>query len=201
MNRSTRQTAARPSARFAPVNRLLLALFVALLPTPVLATSPVVPTLPVSAIEPGQTALVRTVFAGDSIETFTAEIVGVLPGGRVEGDVILARATDPRVIRTGVAQGMSGSPVYVNGRLIGALSSGWAFSKEPIFGITPIGEMLAVLDQPDTPTLETVGPTGVLAAVAQPPPRQSAREPPPQRQRAQRRQRRQRIRRARRRSA
>lgn len=143
------------------MNRLLSALLVALLSTPVLAAAPVVPTWPTSALQPGQKALVRTVFVGDSIETFTAEIVGVLPGGRAEGDVILARATDPRVERTGVAQGMSGSPVYVDGHLIGALSSGWAFSKEPIFGITPIGEMLAVFDQPDTPTNETVGPTGV----------------------------------------
>jgi hypothetical protein len=143
------------------VTRLLP--FLALLLVPVLAraAAPVVPVAPVSTLHPGQQALVRTVFVGDSIETFTAEIVGVLPGGRAEGDMILARATDPRVILTGVAQGMSGSPVYVDGRLIGALSSGWAFSKEPIFGITPIGEMLAVLDQPDADTDESVGPTGI----------------------------------------
>jgi hypothetical protein len=121
-----------------------------------------VPTAPVSSVRPGQKALVRTVFAGDSVETFDAEILGVLPGGRSEGDVILARATSPRVERTGVAQGMSGSPVYVDGKLIGALSSGWTFSKEPVFGITPIGEMLAVLDQPDLPPGDgTPGPVGV----------------------------------------
>src|SRR5262245_38406702 len=115
------------------------------------ASSSSVPTLPPEALRPGQKALVRTVFTGDSAETFEAEIVGVVPGGRAEGDLILARATSPRVERTGVAQGMSGSPVYVDGKLIGALSSGWAFSKEPIFGITPIGEMLSVLDEPETP--------------------------------------------------
>ncbi len=143
------------------MNRLLSVVWLALLPTPVLATAPVVPTLPADALRPGQVATVRTVFAGDSIETFTAEIVGLLPGGRAEGDVILARATDPRVERCGVAQGMSGSPVYVDGKLIGALSSGWAFSREPVFGITPIAEMLAVLDQPDAPSNETAGPTGL----------------------------------------
>ena len=155
------QTSRRGSARFRDVKRLLP--FLALLLAPVLAraAAPVVPVAPVSSVHAGQQALVRTVFVGDSIETFTAEIVGVLPGGRAEGDMILARATDPRVILTGVAQGMSGSPVYVDGRLIGALSSGWAFSKEPIFGITPIGEMLAVLDQPDADTYESVGPTGI----------------------------------------
>ena len=127
-----------------------------------LAAVPNVPTLAPDALRPGQIATIRTVFVGDSIETFEAEIIGVLPGGRADGDVILARATSERVIRTGVAQGMSGSPVYVDGKLIGALSSGWQFSREPIFGITPIGEMLAVLDQPETANPEgTAGPTGV----------------------------------------
>jgi hypothetical protein len=123
---------------------------------------PSVPTTPPSELRPGQKAVVRTVFAGDSAEAFEAEIVGVVPGGRAEGDLILARATSPRVERTGVAQGMSGSPVYVDGRLIGALSSGWAFSKEPVFGITPIGEMLSVLDEPESaPGEGTPGPVGV----------------------------------------
>ena len=128
-----------------------------------------VPTAPVSAVRPGQKAIVRTVFAGDSVETFDAEILGVLPGGRSEGDMILARATSPRVEQTGVAQGMSGSPVYVDGKLIGALSSGWTFSKEPVFGITPIGEMLKVLDQPDLPPGDgTPGPVGVEPTAAVP---------------------------------
>lgn len=126
------------------------------------AAVPVVPVMPVAEIRPGQAAVVRTVFAGDSIETFDAVIVGVLPGGRADGDVILARATTPRVVASGVAQGMSGSPVYVNGRMIGALSSGWAFAKEPVFGITPIGEMLDVLDRPESERADgTSGPAGV----------------------------------------
>lgn len=125
------------------------------------AAVPVVPVMPVADVRPGQAAIVRTVFAGDSIEAFDAEILGVLPGGRAGGDVILARATSPRVVASGVAQGMSGSPVYVDGRLLGALSSGWSFSKEPIFGITPIGEMLDVLDRPDGGDADgTVGPAG-----------------------------------------
>ena len=126
------------------------------------AAVPVVPWMPVSEVRPGQAAVVRTVFAGDSIESFDAVIVGVLPGGRADGDVILARATTQRVIDCGVAQGMSGSPVYVNGKLIGALSSGWSFSKEPIFGVTPIREMLEVLDRPESPKADgTSGPAGV----------------------------------------
>ncbi len=133
------------------------------------AAVPVVPVMPVSEVRPGQAAVVRTVFAGDSIETFDAVIMGVLPGGRADGDVILARATSPRVVASGVAQGMSGSPVYVDGRLIGALSSGWSFSKEPVFGITPIGEMLDVLDRPEVRTDDgTSGPAGVSPAGASP---------------------------------
>ncbi|MCE9627690.1 MAG: hypothetical protein K8R56_07230 [Candidatus Eisenbacteria bacterium] len=140
----------------------LKAMLIALSPSLAMAASAVVPTLPPSALSPGQRAVVRTVFRGDSIETFEAEIVGVMPGGRAEGDLILARALGARVELTGVAQGMSGSPVYVDGKLIGALSSGWAFSREPIFGITPIAEMLAVLDQPESVTgPETVGPVGI----------------------------------------
>ena len=127
-------------------------------------------TLTPDQLRPGQRAIVRTVFQGDSVEEFPAEIVGVLPGGRAEGDLILARATTERLQHMGVAQGMSGSPVYVNGKLIGALSSGWTFSRDPLFGITPIGEMLHVLTLPAAPVSgQTAGPTGVdLAAVGTP---------------------------------
>lgn len=145
-----------------PVNIARFLPLALLAPTLVLAATSNVPTLSARDLRPGQKALVRTVFAGDSVETFEAEIVGVLAGGRAEGDLILARATSPRVERSGVAQGMSGSPVYVDGRLIGALSSGWSFSREPVFGITPIAEMLAVLDEPETPAeAGTAGPVGV----------------------------------------
>src|SRR5580765_4235007 len=115
-------------------------------PAAALASS--VPTLPVDQLHAGEKAVVRLVFVVSLIDSFDAEIVCVLQGGRAEGDMILARATTESVIRSGVAQGMSGSPVYVDGRLVGALSSGWSFSKEPLFGVTPIGEMLRVLDQP-----------------------------------------------------
>lgn len=126
--------------------------------------TPSVPTLDPERLHAGQKAVVRTVFSGETIESFDAEILGVLKGGRSEGDVILARATSERVIRTGVAAGMSGSPVYVEGKLIGALSTGWAFSREPIFGITPIREMLAVLDHPTAGSAGiSAGPTGTEA--------------------------------------
>jgi hypothetical protein len=123
-------------------------------------------TLSPEQLKPGDHAIVRSVFSGDSIEEFQADIVGVLSGGRADGQTIVARATSERLKRLGVAQGMSGSPVYVDGRLVGALSSSWPFEREPLFGITPIREMLALLDRPgDARGGATAGPTGVdLAA-------------------------------------
>ncbi len=141
----------------------LVVLALAALAAPGRAAPP--PTLAPSELHAGQKAVVRTVFAGSRIEEFDAEIVGVFRGGRTQGDMILGRATTERVIKMGIAQGMSGSPVYVDGKLIGALSSGWPYSREPLFGITPIGEMLDVLSLPDRDSGEgAVGPTGVDAS-------------------------------------
>jgi hypothetical protein len=143
-----------------------------LLPAVAPAAAPAVPTLDVAALRAGQKAVVKTVFEGDRIEDFDAEIVGVVHGGRVEGDMILARATSERVVRIGVAAGMSGSPVYVDGKLIGALSTGWSFSRDPVFGVTPIGEMLDVLDRPvHAEPGGTAGPTGAEIPAASGSPR------------------------------
>ncbi len=129
-------------------------------------------TLAPDQLKPGDRAIVRTVFQGTKIEEFEAEIVGVFRAGRTAGDMILGRALGERVAKTGIAQGMSGSPVYVNGKLIGALSSGWSFTREPLFGITPIGEMLAVFDHPaPDPSAPTSGPSGVEVAVGSAAPR------------------------------
>ena len=72
---------------------------------------PAVPTLSADSLHAGDPAVVHTVFTGTRIETFDAEILGVLDIGRTEGRIILARATSERVVKMGVAQGMSGSPV------------------------------------------------------------------------------------------
>src|SRR5687768_1060710 len=105
---------------------------------------PAVSTLmPVDEIRPGMVGVGRTVFQGSELQDFKVEILGVLRN--VQGpkrDLILARLEGGPLAHTGVAQGMSGSPVYIDGRLIGAVSySIGAFSKEPIAGITPIAEM------------------------------------------------------------
>lgn len=138
----------------------LLCAFALLVPASGAAAPPL--TLAPDELRPGDRAIVRSVFRGDSIEEFPAEIVGVLSGGTVDGQTILARATSERLRQVGVAQGMSGSPVYVNGRLIGALASSWAFSRDPLFGITPIREMLRLFDLPAS---SATGPAGGPAGV------------------------------------
>lgn len=136
------------------------------------AVSPVVPILTSDRLEPGMKARVRTVFEGEKIEEFDAEIVGVLKGGRADGDQIIARATSPKAIASGIAQGMSGSPVYVDGKLIGALSGGWAFVRDPLFVITPVADMLEVLDAPDSKDAGgTAGPAGIEHLAPAPSPR------------------------------
>src|SRR6188768_3021079 len=69
----------------------------------------------IDEIKPGQHAVGRTVFLGRTIEEFELEIVGVVPGGRTEGDMILARGLGPRLVHDGIAAGMSGSPIYIDG--------------------------------------------------------------------------------------
>ncbi|MCC7265170.1 MAG: hypothetical protein IT369_21905 [Candidatus Latescibacteria bacterium] len=91
----------------------------------------------------------RTVFQGTAIDTFGAEILGVLRDYRGPGqNLILARLSGGPLAQTGVIAGMSGSPVYVEGRLIGAVAYAFLpFPKEPICGITPIHDMLGTLER------------------------------------------------------
>jgi hypothetical protein len=100
---------------------------------------------PIDDLRPGMIGVGRTVFEGDRLDEFTVHILGVLRN--VIGprrDLILARLEGGPLANTGVIAGMSGSPVYIDGRLVGAVSySLGQFSKEPIAGITPIAEMMA----------------------------------------------------------
>jgi hypothetical protein len=101
-------------------------------------------TYPVSDLKPGMVAIGRTVFEGDRLDEFRAHIIGVLRNSiGPRRDLILARLEGGPLANTGVIAGMSGSPVYIDGRLVGAVSySLGEFSKEPIAGITPIAEMI-----------------------------------------------------------
>ena len=100
-------------------------------------------TFPVDELRVGMTGVGRTVFEGDRLDEFKVHILGVLKNViGTRRNLILARLEGGPLAETGVIAGMSGSPVYIDGRLVGAVSySLGQFSKEPIAGITPIGEM------------------------------------------------------------
>ena len=97
----------------------------------------------VGEVRPGMVGVGRTVFDGTHVEEFKAHIIGVLENViGTHRNLILAKLEGGPLANTGVIAGMSGSPVYIDGRLVGAVSYALgAFSKEPIAGITPIAEM------------------------------------------------------------
>jgi hypothetical protein len=107
-----------------------------------LATTLMADTMPLSQVHQGMKGYGVTVFEGTRLERFDVEILGVLNHIAPGQDLILARVDSPVVKRAGVIAGMSGSPIYIDGKVIGALAYSWNFSKEPIAGITPIEEML-----------------------------------------------------------
>ncbi len=108
------------------------------------APPPAAPELfPISDIRPGLKGTGKTVFSGTTVEEFQVEILGVLENAGPKQSIILGRLSGGPLERTGVMQGMSGSPVYIGGKLVGAVAMAFPFSKEPIAGIRPIAEMLA----------------------------------------------------------
>ena len=100
--------------------------------------------MPIDEVKPGMVGTGRTIFEGSELQEFKVAILGVLKNVQApQRNLILARLEGGPLAQTGVIAGMSGSPVYVDGRLVGAVSySIGAFPKEPIAGITPIGEMI-----------------------------------------------------------
>ena len=98
---------------------------------------------PLKDVRAGMHGVGRTVFHGEQIEQFQVEILGVLKNLGPKQSIILARLSGGPLAETGVMQGMSGSPVYIDGKLLGAIALGFPFSKEPIAGIQPIESMLA----------------------------------------------------------
>src|SRR5687768_16584628 len=105
---------------------------------------------PVDELRPGMVATGRTVFEGDRLDEFKVHIVGVLRNViGTRRNLILAKLEGGPLAHTGVIAGMSGSPVYMDGRLVGAVSYSLGnFSKEPIAGITPIEEMIEAATLP-----------------------------------------------------
>lgn len=105
---------------------------------------------PVDELKPGMVGIGKTVFQGDELQDFKVHILGVLRNViGTRRNLILAKLEGGPLADTGVIAGMSGSPVYIDGRLVGAVSySLGQFSKEPIAGITPIDEMVEATAQP-----------------------------------------------------
>jgi SpoIVB peptidase S55 len=104
--------------------------------------------LPLNEVKTGMKGVARTVFQGTQSEEFNVEILGILPGGiGPKQDLIIGKLSGTNVARTSVFAGMSGSPVYVDGRLIGSISYSFPYSKEPICGITPIQQMISIFKQ------------------------------------------------------
>jgi hypothetical protein len=122
---------------------------------------------PIDQVEPGLKGVGRTVFEGNKIEEFQVEILGVLKNALApKHDIILARLSGGPLEKTGVIAGMSGSPVYIDGKLVGAVALSFPWSKEPIAGITPIEDMLGVVPGPALPPMRVAqGPTLRIAGI------------------------------------
>lgn len=104
---------------------------------------------PISEIREGMHGTARSVFHGEKSEEFQVEILGVMPNWiGPQQDMIVGRLSGANAERTFVFAGMSGSPVYIDGRLVGAISYSFPFAKEPICGITPFEQMKSVMDSP-----------------------------------------------------
>lgn len=117
---------------------------------------------PLKDIRAGQKGIGKTVFSGMRVEDFQVEILGVLENLGPRESIILARLSGGPLANTGVLQGMSGSPVYIEGKLVGAVALSFPQSKEPIAGIRPIEDMLRV--DPRAPRAPRAAPAPRAAA-------------------------------------
>jgi SpoIVB peptidase S55 len=103
---------------------------------------------PIDQVKPGMRAVGYTVFSGGEPKKFDVEILGVLNGfPSPRQNAVLSRLLGDELEHTGVFQGMSGSPVYIDGKLLGAVAFGFQFAKDPIAGITPIQQMIDVFEE------------------------------------------------------
>ncbi len=127
--------------------------------------------MPLSQVKPGMKAVAYTIFSGDKIEKFDLVILGILPDMMGSKSIILVQLVGPQVEHTGVVAGMSGSPVYIDGKLVGALSYKFgSFTKEPIGGVTPFQDMMEVAPAPahSVPAAASTGSSEMGDAVSPP---------------------------------
>src|SRR5450631_1114537 len=138
------KTCQRNPFYFACGRIVLAALFISLLAPALFAADPDI--FPLSQVQPGMKGEAYTIFAGDQIEKFDLVVIGVMPNFLAPREsIILVQLVGAKVEHTGVVAGMSGSPVYFEGKLAGALSLKLGqFNKEPLAGVTPIENILSL---------------------------------------------------------
>lgn len=96
----------------------------------------------VADIRPGMKGVGRTVMVGTKLEEFKAEVLGVMRDVSPGRDMVLCRLTGCDLEHAGIIQGMSGSPIVIEGKLLGAVAFAWEFAKDPIAGVTPFSQMI-----------------------------------------------------------
>jgi hypothetical protein len=116
-----------------------------LLATLALALVPGVVTLDPAAVRVGQTGICVTEWTGGQRREVSVEVLGTLDAAAPDRTLVLVRLSDPELEGAGVVAGMSGSPVYIDGKLLGAVAFGWAFAREPLAGVTPFVQMRAIV--------------------------------------------------------
>ena len=120
---------------------------------------------PLSNLKEGMRGTARTVFRGSEAEEFSVEILGIIPGAiGPKQDMIVGKLSGGGADRTAVFAGMSGSPVYIDGKLVGAIAYSFPFSKEPICGITPIEQMISIFEKKEGAKLAASEPRAVSFA-------------------------------------
>ncbi len=119
---------------------------------------------PLAEVAPGQVGFGLSVFSGAEPERFDVEVLGVWKNVRPDTSYILGRLTGRGLEVSGVIAGMSGSPVYIDGRLAGAVAFAWPFSREAVAGITPIESMRRLLEEVDVPAVPARGGTPLAPA-------------------------------------
>jgi len=115
-------------------------------------------------IKPGMKGIGRSVFFGTEIKEFGVEVVDIMHHVSPRGDLILCRLSGQGLEESGVVAGMSGSPVYIDGKLIGAVAYAWTFAKQPLAGVTPAAEMLRIWDEPDHSEIQEGSRSGRMSA-------------------------------------
>lgn len=127
--------------------RRLAACFLAVvcgLAGPAGAAAPAADFIPLDEIAPGMTGYGLTVFAGTRVDTFAVTVIGIQENVRAAGSLLLIEVSGHGLEKSSIAQGMSGSPIFLEGRFAGALAFGWGGALRPIAGVTPAAEILAL---------------------------------------------------------